>query len=410
MKLKIRLLCLALVLSLCLAACGTQNAAPTTATTIATVPTTQVTTEATTEATTVPTEPARESMVESANPIKNVILIIGDGMGLEHLKSGQLLDGKTYDFTNWQNVLINTSPITYTGAISADATDSAASATAMATGNLTVNKYVGMLPDGTELTTILDIASGMGKSTGIVTTDSLLGATPSGFSAHTRSRSAESVLMESQLRSGVNLLCGTRDGFCIDREQEIRDSGYTYCQSYEDLASTFSSDKAYWQLPLAGVDSEVDLADVAIDALNYLDQDSDGFVIMIEQAHVDKYCHDHEFYGSTLSVSNLNKTVEAVMNWLGDRTDTAVLITADHETGGLQVSDQAEYPNAETFTVNGETKTLYYIFNAGAHTSANVGLFVYGITADFTKSELYQEDVLKNTGIFYLMWDILNMK
>lgn len=404
---KIKLLSLLLALAMCLAACNTQTVEPTT---IATVPTTQVTTEATTEATTVSTEPARESMVEGGNAIKNIILIIGDGMGLEHLKSGQLLDGKTYDFTNWQNVAINTASLTYSGEISAEATDSAAAATAMATGNLTVNKYVGMLTDGTELTTILDIASGMGKATGIVTTDSLLGATPSGFSAHTRSRSASKVLIESQMNSGVNLLCGTRDSDCLQNASKFQEKGYAYCENYAELESTFTSDKAYWLLPMAGVDAEVDLADVAIDALNYLDQDTDGFVIMIEQAHIDKYCHDHEFYGSTLSVSNLNKTVEAVMNWLGDRTDTAVLVTADHETGGLQVSDQPEYPNAETFIVNNENKILYYIYNAGAHTSANVALFVHGISADFTKSELYQDDALKNTGIFYLMLDILNMK
>ena len=404
---KIKLLSLLLALALCLAACNTQAPA---GTTLPTVPTTVPTTQATVETTTAPTEPARASMVEGADQIKNIILIIGDGMGNEHLRSGQLYDGKTYDFTAWQNVAINTAPITYTGDISSDATDSAASATAMATGNLTVNKYVGMLPDGTELTTIMDLAAAMGKATGIVTTDSLLGATPSGFSAHTRSRSADTVLMNTQLESGVNLLCGTQDGACMKKADQIREQGYAYCESYEELESTFSSDKAYWQLPLSGVDSEVDLADVAIDALNYLDQDDDGFVIMIEQAHIDKYCHDHEFLGSTQSVSNLNSTVEAVLNWLGDRTDTAVLITADHETGGLQVSDQPEYPNAEVVTVNGETKTLYYIFNAGAHTSTNVTLFVYGVTADFTKSELYQEETLKNTGIFYLMADILNTK
>ena len=399
---KLKLLCLLLALALCLAACNTQSADPSAITTV-------YTTEATTEATTAPTEPPRVSMVESTNPIKNIILIIGDGMGLGHLKSGQLYDGKEYDFTQWQSVSINTAPLTYAGEISTDATDSAASATAMATGHLTVNKYLGMLTDGTELTTILDIASTMGKATGIVTTDSLLGATPSGFSAHSRSRAADSVVMNTQLDSGVNLLCGTVDSACTSMAQQIQEKGYAYCENYADLESTFGSNMAYWQLPMAGTEAEVDLADVSIDALNYLDQDTDGFVIMIEQAHIDKYCHDHQFLGSTQSVSNLNSTVEAVMNWLGDRTDTAVLITADHETGGLQVSDQPEYPNTEVVTVNGESKTLYYMFTAGAHTPANVVLFVHGVTADFTKSELYQEDTLKNTGIFYLMRDILNM-
>ena len=95
------------------------------------------------------------------------------------------------------------------------------------------------------------------------------------------------------------------------------------------------------------------------------------------------------------------------MAWLGDRTDTVVLIAADHETGGLQVSDQPEYPNEQTVGAN---KTLYYVYTAGAHTGANVALFVHGVTADFTKSELYQDGVLKNTGIFYLMLDILGQK
>ena len=394
---KIKLLSLLLALALCLAACAPQTTDPTTLGTV------ETTTATTTAATTVET-------TSSVRASKNIILIIGDGMGLEHIKGGQLYDGKEYDFTKWQTVSINTASITYTGEINQDPTDSAASATAMATGNLTVNKYVGMLPDGTELTTILDIASDMGKATGIVTTDSLLGATPSGFSAHTRSRSASKLLLESQLDSGVNLLCGTRDSECLNNAQKIQEKGYAYCENYADLASTFTSNMAYWQLPLSGVDSEVDLVDVSIDALNYLSQDEDGFVLMIEQAHPDKYSHKHEFLGSIQSVSNLNRTVEAVMNWLGDRTDTIVLVTADHETGGLLVSDKAEYPNAETVTVDGVTKTLYYDYTAPDHTSANVGLFIHGIEADFTASELYVEDVLKNTGIFYFMVDILNME
>lgn len=396
MKNRIRMLCLALALCLCLAACAPQTAEPTTLGTAESTTITVATTAATTTA--------------DVRATKNIILIIGDGMGLEHIKGGQLYDGKEYDFTSWQTVSIDTAPITYSGQLSTEATDSAASATAMATGHLTVNKYVGMLPDGTELETIMDVANGLGKATGIVTTDTLLGATPSGFSAHTRSRTAEKVLMESQLNSGVNLLCGTQDSVCTANAKNIQDKGYAYCESYADVAGTFSSDKAYWQLPLAGTDAEVDLADVSIDALNYLSQDEDGFVLMIEQGHVDKYCHNHEFLGAIQSVSNLNSTVEAVMNWLGDRTDTIVLITADHETGGLQVSDQPEYPNEEKVTVDGVSKTLYYIFNAGAHTSTNVGLFIHGITPDFTDSNLYNEGVLKNTGIFYLMLDLLNMR
>jgi alkaline phosphatase len=302
-------------------------------------------------------------------------------------------------------VRINTASMEYSGKLSDEPTDSAASATAMATGHLTVNKYLGMLPDGTELQTILDVAGTMGKATGIVTTDSLLGATPSGFSAHSRSRAADSVVMSTQLDSGVNLLCGNRDSVCTALKPQIEEKGYAYSDDFLNL--NFDSDKAYWQLSMGGTDALNPLQDIAIEALNYLNQDPDGFVLMIEQAHIDKYSHNHEFLDTCKSVSDLNSTVEAVMNWLGDRTDTAVLITADHETGGLVVSNEAgKYANP----IEGPNGTLYYEYRNGGHTSANVALYVHGVTVDFTKSELYKDEVFKNTGIYYLMSDILNIE
>ena len=125
MKNRIRLLCLALALCLCLAACAPQTAEPTTLGTVESTTTTIATTAATTTA--------------DIRATKNIILIIGDGMGLEHIRGGQLYDGKEYGFSNWQTVSIDTAPITYSGQLSTEATYSAASATAMATGHLTVN-------------------------------------------------------------------------------------------------------------------------------------------------------------------------------------------------------------------------------------------------------------------------------
>ena len=92
------------------------------------------------------------------------------------------------------------------------------------------------------------------------------------------------------------------------------------------------------------------------------------------------------------------------MAWLGGRTDTAVLVTADHECGGLVVSSEAgSYAN----TLVGPNGAIYYEYRNGGHTSANVALYVSGVTVDFTKFEVYSDQVLKNTGIFYLMQDLL---
>ena len=145
-KISLRLLslCLAAMLCFSLVACDGQVADPTTEGTIpgTTAATTEATTPATSEATTpATTEPAVENynVIESTNPIKNIILIIGDGMGLNHSETGMYYDGKTYEFTTWPMVRVNTYPLADAeGTLSEDPTDSAASGTAMATGHLTL--------------------------------------------------------------------------------------------------------------------------------------------------------------------------------------------------------------------------------------------------------------------------------
>lgn len=411
-KISMRLLCLCLAAALCfgLVACGEQAADPTTeGTTLGTTEaTTPATTEATTTATTEPAVVENYNVLESTNPIKNIILIIGDGMGLNHIESGMYYDGKTYEFTNWPMVRVNTYPLADAdGTLSEDPTDSAASGTAMATGVLTANGRLGNDFANNELTTIMDLAKSMGKATGVVVTDALSGATPGAFTAHASYRDNLNEIIPSQMTSGVNLLCAFADSSYTLIADQFKDHGYAYAESLGAVDSTFSSEYALWQLNMYGVDATEPLEVVTPKALEYLSQDPDGFVVMIEQAHIDKYCHSsdaNKFENVCKSVSSLNKTVEAVMEWVGDRTDTLVLVTADHETGGLQISEKAgKFDNEYVF---GDT-TVYYTFRGTNHTGSNVALYVYGVTADFTKSSLYKKKALKNTGIYYLMEEAL---
>ena len=412
-KISMRLLCLCLAMTLCfgLFACGEQAADPTT------VPTTQATTPATTEATTpatteatVPatTEGATEpnyNVLTSTNPIKNIIIIIGDGMGLQHIDAGMHYDGTTYPFTEWPMVRVNTYPLLdASGALSEDPTDSAASATAMATGVLTPNGRLGKDINNQDLPTIMDLALSLGKATGIVTTDTLSGATPGAFSGHASYRDNLNEIIPSQKTSGVNLLCGfAQDNYTLIAD-EFKQNGYAYTEDFNGVEATYSSEKAMWQLDTYGVEATVPLQMVTPKALEYLSQDPDGFVLMIEQAHPDKYSHGNEFENVAKSVSDLNKTVEVVMEWIGDRTDTMVLIVADHECGGLQVSEkETKYSNQYTIG----DKTISYEFRSTNHTGVNVALYVYGVTADFTKSDLYAKKAIKNTGVYKLMEEAL---
>ena len=348
------------------------------------------------------TTPPVEQTPAKQNEIKNIILIIGDGMGIEHISAGELAAGKHYGFTDWQYTSVNTDSVNSSGK-GPVMTDSAAGGTALASGELTVNGYVGKNYMGANTSTILDKALNLNKATGVVTTDTLYGATPGAFSAHNISRNNSQQIFESQLSSNINLLCGTED-IITSNIPLIKGAGYEYCDEFGELEETYSFDKTYWQLPLAGASPEVRLCDVTVKALDYLNQDEDGFVLMIEQAHIDKYSHNNDFAGMVASMNSLNDTVEAILTWLGDRTDTAILITADHETGGLTVSSTEAFSK----TYNTENGTIYYNWSTGNHTNSKVGLFVYGIRATFSDFHYYSsEHLIKNIDVFNLMYDVL---
>lgn len=336
--------------------------------------------------------------------IKNIILIIGDGMGIEHIAAGELVAGKDYGFTGWQQTAVNTDS-TLSSGTGLVLTDSAAAGTALATGKLTVNNYIGKDYTGADITTILDLALLKNKSTGIVTTDALHGATPAAFSAHHTNRNASAEIVASQLGSGVHLLCGTTNSVCTSQKTAIENAGYTYCDDFSTVDTTFSANKTYWQFDLAGANPTVSLSNATRKALDYLNRDEDGFVLMIEQAYIDKLSHNNDFAGMTACMNSLNDTVETILSWLGDRTDTAILVTADHETGGLDVSTE---PIFATGHAVGET-VIYYQWTETIHTNDKVGLFVYGIDVDFSKFVFYgAQHLIKNTDVYELMKQLLN--
>lgn len=374
------------ILMLLLAACAPQQ--PDAPATTTAAPTTEATTTA-----------------PQVGGIKNIILIIGDGMGPAQLQSGQLSSGKTYAFTSWDNTYVNTNCLDSKGEPTVT-TDSAAAATALATGQRTTITRVGQDKDGTNLKTILDYAGeDYGKATGIVTTDTLHGATPAGFSSHAETRYDEKGILNAQLVSNINLLCGSSSDYTFNMRTSIGYAGYTLCDSLSYAETKLDADKLYWQMSMGGDSPLVDLDETVLCALDYLSQDSDGFVMMVEQAHVDKYCHSNEFYGMQACVNYLNDTVEAIMGWIGDRTDTAVLITADHETGGLSVSTEDIYPNM--FTAD-SGQNIYYQWTSTGHTPTEVHLFSYGFEPHFERYYTEQSPAaIKNTDVFNIMLDLL---
>lgn len=344
---------------------------------------------------------------EALNVIKNVIYIIGDGMGLEHIAAGEMAYGKDYVFDDWSFVSSNTDSLTPGGRNQSELTDSAAGATALATGVVTLNGYVGVDQDGNELSTVLDFAKERGKRTGVITTDYLYGATPGGFSAHCNDRDESMAILESQIQSNIDLLCGAvKKSVALD-EEIITENGYRHCSSLPAMKASMSVPKLYCTLDLEGYSSSanpVKLCDVTASALKYLDND-EGFVLMIEQAHIDKASHNNEFEKMVRAVNSLNETVDAILEWIGDRTDTVVLITADHETGDFSASSSKTLPYSAS--VDGGP-TVYYRFNSGSHTKSNVPLFIYGADVDIESISYFGTPyTVKNSDIYKIVCKLI---
>ncbi len=342
------------------------------------------------------------------NSIKNVILIIGDGMGNEHVTAGERAFGEHFAFTDWMRVASATNSLNENGYATA-LTDSAASGTALASGVLTENGRVGVDRNGEETETILDFAKTLGKSTGVLSTAPLYDATPATFSAHALDRNDTYHLVMSQMRSGVDFLAGVTDGECTPYSRNIEKRGYTYVESMEDAYAHIEDDMLYCQLDLEGRvrgEDAVKLADAATMAIDFLDKDPDGFVLMIEQAHIDDYSHFNDFGGVVNMVKSLDETVDAVMEWVGDRTDTVVIITADHETGGLCTSTQENTLANAYVCPNGDT--VYYSFQSTDHTDTDVGLYLYGASFDFSTLPFFgSSHLIKNSDVPVMIRQIL---
>ena len=349
--------------------------------------------------------------VDTSGNIKNVILIIGDGMGEAQLDASELVYGKEFGFRDeFSKFYSHTNSLNTATGEATEITDSAASATAMSTGYLTYNKYTGINKDYLKLTTILDVAKTLGKSTGVVTTDYLTGATPAGFTAHTSNRNLEHEVIKSQIKSGVDLLVGQYYEKYAGYEKSIKEE-YDYFDEYNrnKIISNREQDTFLHCDIETDAENSVRLSELASMAIEYLAADKDGFVLVIEQAHIDKACHSKDFGGSVKAAESLNETVEAVMSFARQNGETAVIITADHETCGLQVSASADEYKSKYATVGGVE--ISYNFSDTYHTDTPVPVYTWGFTAYPERLTTFASaEKIKNSELFHIMADAIGYK
>ncbi len=311
---------------------------------------------------------------------KNVIVMIGDGMGFNTIEATKKVYG-IEELEMEKGAVVNAQ--SETDALLGILTDSAAGGTALACGIRTIPGMVGTYafdPLGAISTpmNLSEAAISLGKSAGVVTTDSTTGATPSAFSAHATSRSDEANIAKQQLASDLDLIWGADTDSA--NAENVAAAGKAYVTNADELAALDGTTASYAEfnfddLKYVKNDYNTPTLDVMTEkAIELLDDNENGFFLMVEGACIDKHSHSNDLENATKSVVEFDKAVAVALSYAEEMGDTLVIVTADHETGGIQY----------------DAATDSYIYTSGSHTDANVPVFVNVDDAGFVLNAIYE--------------------
>lgn len=350
----------------------------------------------------------------SNNDGLSVILMIGDGMGYDHVKLAHLAEVGKDGQLNMDKLPITADVTTHS--MDDPITDSAAAATAFATGNKTNNQMLSVTPSGQVLPTILEYASEIEKSTGLVTGTEIIHATPAGFFAHVETRNDYSEIRR-QLIEDANVdiyMGGGRGGFQSLDIAKIRSRGYTLIENRSQL-SDIEEGKILGLFSPSAFPYEKDrdreiipsLAEMTDKSLDILSQDPDGFFLMVEGGLIDWAGHNNNKVNDALETIEFDKAVEVAIDFVLNHDHTLLIVTADHETGGLSIiSDTLNETLPSPLNSDEENEQLRIArindinvqYSSTGHTGMKVPLYALG-----EGLLSYNNTTIDNTEIFSIM-------
>lgn len=312
---------------------------------------------------------------------KNVILMINDGMGPNDVALAEKYAEGKYDVGLLLNKLTDCGYVT-TFSANSEVTDSAAAGTALSTGFKTHNGCVGVSPDGTELKTLGEIAREAGKRVGIVTDDDVYGATPSAFMTHSADRHNYGELALGALSFAPDVLIGRSFndfmGYLPDDKKTELENKYSVAKDLTWFESAYSY-AAEHSLPFAGfnggcTETPSDHLAKSVEVALKLLENEDGFFLMIEGEGADVYGHSNVMEGKLSGVITFDRALATVLRFMEKNPDTLLVVTSDHETGGVRLPAEGESPANDCFT-------------ATSHTSADVRVFALGEGSGYFKGK-----------------------
>jgi alkaline phosphatase len=354
--------------------------------------------------------------IPAADGPLSIILMIGDGMGYEHVELARLVEVGEFGSLFMQDSDWNASMTTY--AANAAVTDSAASGTAIATGTKTNTHYVGVDPSFAPLETILEYAQTLNKSTGVVSTCQIVDATPASFMTHVNDRSYFDQIAQQIVDSDVDvLLGGGLDYFNSTQISSMTTNGYSLVYNLAEL-STVTTGRVFGLFADKHMNYEFDrnytlqpsIAEMTNKSIEILSQDNDGFFLMVEGGRIDLAAHDLDKVRNALDTIAFDKAVEVAIDYVKDHNNTILIVTADHETMGLVVMSHnlnSELPadlvsETDRRTLRAERANNVTVdWTATYHTDWPVPLFAFGTPFSDLKDNIF----IDNTDIYTLMKD-----
>ncbi len=294
----------------------------------------------------------------SDKAIKNVILVIADGTGIAQLSSGQLNDVGADNYLALQTMPVT--GIVKTHAANSLITDSAAGATAYSCGMKTNNGMIAYLPDGTHCKTILELAEERGMLTGLVATSTITHATPASFASHVSSRGNQTGIAEQYVNSGVEIFFGGGREFFIPQNEsgssrkddrnlieEFEANGYDYVDNAEQMKSATGNRLLglFANSGIESVDRSPTTAEMTSVALDKLKGSENGFFLMVEGSQIDWAGHGNNAEYAVREVKDLDDAMKIILDFAKQDGETLVVLTADHETGGMTMLNSSDDPN-----------------------------------------------------------------
>ncbi len=337
---------------------------------------------------------AIQAQVTGAPEVRNIIILIGDGMGIAQVQAAMSV---SKDNLNIERAQFTGFSKTY----SADdyTTDSGAGATAIFTGKKTYNTAIAFDTEFKPLKSISQYAHEAGYATGVAVTCDIIHATPAAFYTHNARRSNYSEIAQSFLSANADVLIG--GGFklfdSLGLTKAFIQEGYMVEKSLQALNPT--TDKPVLIQPFEGHAPKMSegrgtfLPDATRFALQKLNRNEKGFLLMVEGSQIDWGGHANDIDYVVSELLDFDQCVGAAFDFADANPGTLVIVTADHETGGLTLIDYDD-----------ETGKLITNFSTSDHSGLMVPVFAYGTGASsFT-------GIMENTDLFYKMMSAFGLK